>query len=88
MADDLKPTLPKGYDPNITVDVSNPGYQKALAVARENGLSQAQFSDVLALEARAEMQRKGIDAPSGHYGGMSFAAKVVASEAMQKAKRR
>jgi hypothetical protein len=83
---DLKPRLPAGFDASITLDVNNPTYQATLSAAKEAGMTQGQFSDVLGMEARRAMERAGVGgAPRND---MSFTQKMAAAEVMRKAKSR
>ena len=84
MTDDLLPRLPQGFDAAITLDVNSPAYQATLAAAKQAGMSQSQFSDVLGMEARRAMERAGVGgAPRND---MSFAQKMAAAEVMKRAK--
>jgi hypothetical protein len=86
MADDLMPRLPPGFAADIKLDTASPAYQHTLAAAKEGGLTQGQFSDLLGMEARRAMERAGVaGAPRND---MSFSQKMFAAEVMQKAKRR
>jgi hypothetical protein len=82
---DYKPQLPAGFDA-FTVDAAHPRYLTALAAAKESGLSQAQFSEMLGMEAR----KSGVTAPGARasYDKLSFAEKIAASDALAKANRR
>ncbi len=83
---DLRPVLPQGFAADIKIDVADARYQAVRAVASESGMSQAQFSDVLGMEARRAMEHSGI--ASAPVNRMSFAQKMVAADAMRKAKQR
>jgi hypothetical protein len=83
---DLHPQLPPGFAADIKLDTASPAYQHTLAAAKEAGMTQGQFSDVLGMEARRAMERAGVGgAPRND---MSFAQKMVAAEVMRKAKGR
>jgi hypothetical protein len=86
---DLKPILPQGFDAAITINANDPRYHAVQAVAQESGMTQEQFSNVLAMETRRAMEHSGV-APGKvvGYDNMSFAQKMFAAEVMQKAKRR
>jgi hypothetical protein len=91
---DYTPTLPDEFaGKGLTVNVKDSRYQGAVAFARENGLTQAAFSNLLAVEARAVLARQGASQPSAPAPAapkapekiegcdkMSFAQKWVASE--------
>ena len=53
------PALPDEFaGKGLTVDVKDSRYQDVVAFARENGLTQAAFSKLLAVEARAVLARQ------------------------------
>jgi hypothetical protein len=84
MADDLQPRLPQGFAADIKLDTASPQYQATHAAAKQAGMSQSQFSDMLGMEARRAMERAGVaGAPRN---GMTFTQKMFAAEVMRKAK--
>jgi hypothetical protein len=91
-----QPLLPEEYR-HLKIDVANPRYVEALSTARQAGLSQAQFSALLGLEAKTVVARQGASAPAPTpapapkvadkiegYSTMTFAQKWVAGEAARK----
>jgi hypothetical protein len=83
---DLQPQLPPGFAADIKLDTASPAYQHTLAAAKEAGMTQSQFSDLLGMEARKTMERNGVSgAPVNR---MSFSQKMHASEVMSKARGR
>ncbi len=94
---DYTPTLPPEFA-HLRVDVNDVRYKAAEAFARENGLTQQQFTALLGVEARGVVARQAASAqapaarapaptpaaPSKAYAEMSFAEKLMLGEARKR----
>ena len=84
MTDDYKPVLPEGFPTGASVNVADARYKAAVSAAQDHGLTQAQFSELLGLEARRAMARVGLPEPANSsFEKMSFAHKMVVSRAFK-----